>query len=107
MSLLLGALRKAQDARDDARGTPQAEREAPPPAPAHAPPPPPKSSRGPLFALGLAVAIFLGAVGAWHAQPWRAPHKAKIDPSELKLDSRLDLTRKPPPAAPAPGTPRP
>lgn len=107
MSLLLDALRKAQDVRDDARGTPVGERQPLPPPPPPAPTPPPKPWRSPLFALGLAVAIFLGAVSAWHSQPWRAPHKAKIDPSQLKLDPRLDLDRRALPASPRPGTPRP
>ncbi len=107
MSLLLDALRRAQDARDDARGTPAAEREQLPPPPAQSPTSPSKPSRNSLFALGLAIAIFLGAVTAWHAQPWRAPPKSKIDPTELKLDSGLDVTRKAPPAAPKPGTTRP
>ena len=107
MSLLFDALRKAQDARDDARGTLAAERDLLPAPPPQSPPPASNSSRTSLFALGLAIAIFLGAVSAWHAQPWRAPPKPKIDPSELKLDPRLDLTRKAPPTAPSPGTTRP
>jgi hypothetical protein len=43
--------------------------------------------------IALAILIFAVAVLAWHAVPWRAPTKVKIDPSELKLDRNLDLKR--------------
>ena len=101
MSLLLDALRKAQDTRDRSRGIEPAERVEEQPqrtTPLRAqrtqpPRAPEKPSVSPLFALGLAVALFVGAVSAWHLQPWQAPPKTKIDASELKLDYRLDLTR--------------
>ena len=105
MSLLLDALRRAQDARDRSRGvipTPAA-----PPSPPPAAVPPPRGQPGPLLALGLAAAIFVGVVMAWHAQPWRAPPKPKAEPAGLKLDHELKMKRDPSaPPGPA-GTPRP
>ena len=91
MSLLLDALRKAEDARDRTRGIDPAAPPAPAvPAPAAAPSP---AGPSPLVGLGLAVAIFVAVVSAWHSQPWRAPAKARVDPAALKLDYRLDLQR--------------
>jgi len=52
----------------------------------------PKSSHT-VAGLAVAIAIFAVVIIAWHAAPWRAPDKAKIDPSGLKLDRNLDLTR--------------
>ena len=94
MSLLLDALRNAQDARDRSRGIEPAERLEEPAEREEPSRPPEKPWVSPLFALGLAIALFVGAVSAWHSQPWRAPAKSKIDASALKLDYRLDLTRK-------------
>ena len=107
MSRLLDALRRAEEARDRARGTVRPPSEKPPPAPPPPPPRAPASAREPLLALAIALAIFLATVWAWHGQPWHAPVKGKIDATPLKLDRELKMKREPP-AAPAPGgTPRP
>jgi ferric-dicitrate binding protein FerR (iron transport regulator) len=102
VSLLLDALRKAQDARDRGRGI---EAHAPSSAPAPAPAPRARRPASPLLAAVLAIAIFAGAVSAWHSQPWRPPARTLIDPSQLKLDTHLDPARKGTPPPPATGTP--
>ena len=95
MSVLLEALRKAQDERDRGRGIEPAPR---PPLPETgrkrpASPAPPRAA-SPLLALGLAVAIFAGALSAWHSQPeMRFPARHKAEPGALKLDYALDLAR--------------
>ena len=107
MSLLLDALRRAEDARDRARGIAPRQRENPVAAPASPRAAPASRKPGPLFALGLAAAIFAGAVLAWHAQPWRAPTKTKVDATSLKLDRELKMKPDPGAASGGVGTSRP
>ena len=97
--LLLEALQKSQQgivapAQADAQS-------AQPVAPAQAGAQSPRSYSG----IALAILIFVVAVLAWHSQPWRAPQKLKIDPSELKLDRTLDLHRLPSEGTSPPGRP--
>ena len=95
--------RLAQERRESER---RERRVAPVTTPAARATVPPSAAPGsPLIALGLAVAIFLGAVSAWHVQPWHAPHQEKVEKLPLKLDYRLDLQRNSPrPTGPS-GTP--
>ena len=90
-----------------ARDEPLPAFESPPPAnpEEQAARPPPVSSRSPLVGIGLAAAIFAVAVVAWHAAPWRAPQKVRIEPETLKLDRKLDLDRTPPKGTTAPSRP--
>ena len=100
MSVLQEALRRAQDERDRGRGIEPAAR--PQLAPSRAPE---ASARptSPLFALGLAVAIFAAVVTAWHTQPeLRDLPRPKLETQALKLDYGLDLDRKPSPAGTTP-----
>lgn len=103
MSLLLDALRRAENARDRQRGVTPA-RPEPPRAATLPPKAPPRPS--PLAALALAGAIFLAVVTAWHEQPWRPPPKVKLENTPLRLEHELKLKRPPPAPAEPPGTPR-
>ena len=107
MSRLLDALKRAEEARDRARGIVRPASENRPAAPPPAPPPVRGRSPHPFLALGLAGAIFAATLSAWHAQPWRAPAKGKIDAMPLKLERELKMKNGPAAASADQGTRRP